>query len=262
MTQNLTFEHDPYSRKAARYFLWLHVGAILVVLGLIVLQFHGVAFGVLFLILVMTGMLLRWLHGRYQASDLVKEKRRLQQEASRLQEKLVAVQKSLTETKERREHLLHKEQFGLEATLRNQQIHYIQKGLSSYFVKDETLSGLVPELKECLEKAGIMTALDVSDETISQIEGVGVANREALLQWRSSLYAQIEATKPVKLPDHQLEYIQKKFNRLHARNDEKEKGMMEVLQQFEGELHAIHHRLQPLAPITFRGYVVHTLLSK
>jgi hypothetical protein len=262
MTQNLTFEHDPYSRKATRYFLWLHVGAIIILLGLVALQFHGVAFGVLLLILVMNGMLLRWLHGRYQASDLVKEKRRLQQEASRLQEKLVVAQKSLTETKERREHLLHKEQFGLEATLRNQQIHYIQKGLSSYFVKDETLYGLVPELKERLEKAGIMTALDVSDETISQIEGVGAANREALLQWRSSLYAQFESTKPVKLPDYQLEYIQKKFNRLHARNDEKEKGLTEVLQQFEGELHSIHHRLQPLTPITFRGYVVHTLLSK
>ena len=143
ITQNLTFEHDPYSRKATRFFLWLQVGAIIVVLGLIALQVHALAFGILFLTLVITGTLLRWLHGRYQASDLVKEKYRLQQEASRLKEKLVVVQKSLTETKERREHLLHKEQFGLEATLRNQQIHYIEKGLSSYLVKDENLSGPV-----------------------------------------------------------------------------------------------------------------------
>jgi len=262
MTQNLTFEHDPYSRKATRYFLWLQVGAIIVVVGLIALRVHGLAFGVLILTLMMTGMLLRWLHGRYQASDLVKEKLRLQQEASRLQEKLVVVQKSLTETKERREHLLHKEQFGLEATLQNQQIHHVQKGLSSCFIKDETLSGLVPELKERLEKAGMTTALGVSDEALSQVEGIDAENREALLQWRSSLYEQFEATKPAKLPDHQLEYIQKKFNRLHARNDEREKGMTEVLQQFEDELHAVHQRLQSLAPITFRGYLVHTLLSK
>ena len=262
MTQNLTFEHDPHSRKATRYFLWLQVGTIILVLGLIALQVHALAFGVLILTLVMTGVLLRWLHGRYQASELVKEKHQLQQEASRLQEKLVVVQKSLTETKERREHLLHKEQFGLEATLQNQQIYHVQKGLSSCLIKDETLSGLAPELKERLEKAGIRTALDLSDEALSPIEGVDAANREALLQWRSSLCAQLEATQPVKLPDHQLEYIQKKFNRLHARNDEREKGMTEVLQQFEGELNAIHHRLQPLEPITFRGYLVHTLLSK
>ena len=262
MTQNLTFEHDPHSRKATRYFLWLQVGALIVVLGLIALQVRVLAFGVLFLTLVMTGMLLRWLHRRYQASDLVKEKGRLQQEASRLQEKLVVVQKSLTETKERREHLLHKEQFGLEATLQNQQIHHLQKSLSSCFIKDATLFSSVPELKERLEKAGIRTALDISDEALSPIEGVDAANREALLQWRSSLCAQLEATKPVKLPDHQLEYIQKKFNRLHARNDEREKGMTEVLQQFEDELSAIHHRLQPLESITFRGYLVHTLLSK
>ena len=262
ITQNLTFEHDPYSRKATLYFLWLQVGAIIVVLGLIALQIHALAFGILLLTLVMTGTLLRWLHGRYQASDLVKEKHRLQQETSRLQEKLVVVQKSLTETKERREHLLHKEQFGLEATLQNQQIHHVQKGLSSCFIKDETLSGMAPELKERLEKAGIMTALDVSDEAISRIEGVEAGSREALLQWRSSLSVQLDTTKPVKLPDHQLEYIQKKFNRLHARNDEKEKGMTEVLQQFEDELHAVHQRLESLAPITFRGYLVHTLLSK
>ena len=262
ITQNLTFEHDPYSRKATRFFLWLQVGAIIVVVGLIALRVHGLAFGVLLLTLVMTGTLLRWLHGRYQASDLVKEKHRLQQEVSRLQEKLVVVQNSLTETEQRREHLLHKEQFGLEATLQNQQIHHIQKSLSSCLIKDEALSGLAPELKERLEEAGIRTALDVSDEAISPIEGVDAGSREALLQWRSSLSEQFEATKPVKLPDHQLEYIQKKFNRLHGRNDEKEKGMTEVLQQFESELHAVHQRLESLAPITFRGYLVHTLLSK
>jgi DNA-binding helix-hairpin-helix protein with protein kinase domain len=262
MNQNLTFQHDPYSRKATRYFLWLYAASLLLVVGLIALQYHIIAFGVLFLTLVMTGMLLRRLHGRYQTLDLVKEKRHLQQEVSRLQEKLIVVQKSLTETRERREHLLRKEQFGLEATLRNQQLHHIDKGLSSYFVRDESLSGLVPELKEQLEKEGILTALDISDEAISRIAGVDPASREALVQWRVSLYEQFDATKPVKLPDHQLNYIQKKFNRLHARNDEKEQSLTQILQQFEGELHAVQQRLKQLAPITFRGYLLHTLMLK
>ena len=143
MNQNLTFEHDPYSRKASRYFLWLYGAALVLVLGSIALQFHSVAFGVLFLTLAISGFLLRRLHERYQALEVVEQKIQLQQEANRLQEKLGVVQKSLTETKERREHLLHKEQFGLEATLRNQQIHHIDKGLSSCLVKDAALPGHV-----------------------------------------------------------------------------------------------------------------------
>ena len=262
MNQNLMFEHDSYSRKTARYFLLLYGGSLILVLGLIALQFHSVALGVLVLTLVITGILLRRLNERYRALDLVKEKARLQQEADRLREKLVVVQKSLTETKERREHLLHKEQFGLEATLRGQQIHHVEKGLSSCSVKDATVSGLVPELKERLEQAGIRTALEVSDETLSPFSGLDAASRDALLQWRSALSAQFEATQPVKLPDNQLEYIQKKFNRLHARNDEKEQNLKEILQQFEGELHAIQHRLEQFEPITFRGYLLHTLLLK
>jgi DNA-binding helix-hairpin-helix protein with protein kinase domain len=221
-----------------------------------------VAIGVVLLTLVISGTLLRRLHGRYQTLEIVKEKRRLQQEINRLREKLIVVQKSLTETRERREHLLRKEQFGLEATLQNQQLHHIEKGLSSYFVKDESLSGLVPELKESMEKAGILTALDISDETIAAIAGVDTESRQALVQWRAALYEQFDATKPVKLPDHQLDYIQKKFNRLHGRNDERERSLAEILQQFEGELNTVQQRLQQLAPITFRGYVMHTLLLK
>jgi DNA-binding helix-hairpin-helix protein with protein kinase domain len=232
MNQNLTFEHDTYSRKVSRYFLWLYVGILILVMGSLVLQFHSVAFVILFLTLLMTGALLRRLHGRYQVLDVVKEKHRLEQEAYRLQEKLAVVQKSLTETKQRREHLLQKEQFGLEATLRNQQIHHVQKRLSSCFIKDAPALGLFPQLKERLEGAGIRTALDVSEEAIAGIEGLDTAGREVLFQWRSSLAAQFEATQPVKLPDHQLEYIQKKFNRQHARNDEKESSLIDIVGNF------------------------------
>ena len=260
MNQNLTFEHDPYSRKASRYFLWLYGAALVLVLGSIALQFHSVAFGVLFLTLAISSFLLRRLHERYQALEVVEQKIQLQQEANRLQEKLGVVQKSLTETKERREHLLHKEQFGLEATLRNQQIHHIDKGLSSCLVKDAALPGQGTELKEHLEAAGIRSALDISDEAISRVAGMDTASREALIQWRSSLQKQFETTQPVKIPDHQLEYIQKKFNRSHARNDEKERNLNEILAQFEGELHAIQHRLEQFRSITFWGYLLHTLL--
>jgi DNA-binding helix-hairpin-helix protein with protein kinase domain len=259
MTQKLTFEPDSISRKATRYFLLLLLGAIIAVPGLMALQFRSLALGVSLLTMVMSGTLLLWLYWRYQGTPLVTEKRELQQQAFRLREKITMVEKSLTEAKQRREHLLRKEQLGLEATLLNQQIYHIQKGLSSYIIKDESISGVGPELKELLAEAGIMTGLDVSDETISQILGFDAAKREVLMNWRSLLHAQLDATKPGKLPDYQLEYIQKKFDRLHARNDEKEQAITNTQQQFNAELDVIQQRLDQLATITFWGYLRYAL---
>lgn len=262
MNHKLTFEPDSISRKATRYFLWLQLGAIIAVSGLITLQFHSLAWGVSLLTMIISGTLLVWLHWRYQATPLVMEKREMQQRAIHLREKITMVEKSLTEAKQRREHLLRKEQLGLEATLLNQQIYHIQKGLSSHLIKDETISGVGPELKDLLAEAGIMTGLDVSDETISQILGFDAAKREVLMNWRSLLHAQLDATKPGKLPDYQLEYIQKKFNRLHARNDEKELALTNIQQQLNNELDVIGQRLDQLTTITFWSYFSHSLLLR
>ena len=259
MTHKLNFEPDPYSRKATRYFLWLQFGAIIALPGLLALQLHSLVLGGLFLTVVTSSTFVLWLRWRYQVIPLVMEKRELQQQVIRLQEKIKMVETSLTEAKQRREHLLRKEQLGLEATLLNQQIYHIQKGLSSYLIKDESISGVGLELKELLAGAGIMTGLDVSDETISQIQGFDAAKREVLMNWRSLLHAQLDATKPGKLPDYQLEYIQKKFNRLHARNDEKEQAITNIQQQLTGELDFIQQRLDQLTTITFWSYLSHTL---
>jgi DNA-binding helix-hairpin-helix protein with protein kinase domain len=262
MIQNKTFEQDIASRKAAQFFLWLQLGAMILVLGLIALRLHTVAWGIVWLMLFLSGTLLLWLYRRYQASPLVKEKHDLRARAIHLQGQVAEEGQRLNETRKRREHLLRKEQFGLEATLFNLQKHHIVKGLSTHLIKDAAITGVGPKLKERLAELGIHTALDVSEHAVNQVPGVGAAKRVALMSWRSTLYAQLDATKPVKLPDHQLEYIQKKFQRLHAANDEKEKIAADYHQQLKATLNATEMQLEQVASMTFRAYLANALSSK
>jgi hypothetical protein len=97
---------------------------------------------------------------------------------------------------------------------------------------------------------------------VNQVSGVSAAKREVLMNWRSMLYTQLEAAKPAKLPDYQLEYIQKKFRRLHAANDEKEKKAAGYHQQFQAALNANQLQLKQLAFVTFWGYLADTLATR
>jgi DNA-binding helix-hairpin-helix protein with protein kinase domain len=234
---------------------------MLIVLGLIVLQLQTLALGIALFMLLLSGTLLLRLYGRYQASPLLKEKRELQLRAIYLQEQLREEQQRLTEAKKRREHLLRKEQFGLEATLFNLQKHHIEKGLSTHLIRDAVIAGIEPKLKEKLAESGIHTALDISEHAVNQVPGVDAAKRVVLMHWRSTLYAQLDATKPAELPDHQLEYIQKKFQRLHAANDEKERKAANYHQQLKAAWNANELLLEQLASINFWGYLAHTLAA-
>jgi len=262
MLQNRAFEQDTASRKATRLFMALQLSAMIIVFSLIALRFHIVALGIAFLMLFLSSFFLLWLYKRYQVSPPVKEKRELQRRAIQLQQQLAEEGQRLNETQKRREHLLRKEQTGREATLFNLQKHHIEKGLATYQIKDAVIPGVEPRLKERLAGSGIHTALDVTEEAVSQLAELGAVNRAALMSWRSTHYIELDATKPLKLPDYQLEYIQKKFRRLHAANDEKGKLAADYHQQITAALNANERRLKQLAPITFRGYLVNALSSK
>lgn len=262
MLQNRIFEQDTTSRKATRLFLWFQLGAMIIVLSLIALRFHTLALGIMLLMLVLSGFLLFWLYKRYQVSPLVKEKRDLQERVNQLQVQLAEEGQRLDEIQKRREHLFRKEQSGRGATLFNLQKHHIERGLSTYSIKEAVIPGLEPKGKERLAESGIHTALDVTEEAVSQLAGFGTANHVALMNWRSTLYIRLDGTKPLKLPDHQLEYIQKKFRRLHAANDEKGKIAADYHQQIAAALHADELRLKQLGSVTFRGYLVNALFPR
>ena len=262
MMQNLDFEHDPRSRRVTRYFLWIQPAAVISVLGLVSLRLHSLALALSLITLLLSGVLCLWLYRRYQSLPLLREKHELQGQVLRIQEKVAGAQQLVARIRNDREHLLRKEQFALEATLLNQQTHHIQKGLSSCRIQDATISGIGPELKERLAEAGILTAMDVTEEAVSRVPGFGGAQRQSLMSWWSLLHAQFDATKPVKLPDHQLEFIHKKFQRLQAWVDEKETAAADHLLQVVVELDSTQQRLGQLAPISFRSYLGHALASK
>jgi hypothetical protein len=261
IAQNRTFEQDAASRQIIRLFLWIQLCAMITILGLVALELYTLALGIALFFLLLFGALLWRLYVKYQASPLLKEKRELQMGAIQLREQIAEEQQRLTETKKRREHLLRKEQFGLEATLFNLQKHHIEKGLSTHLIREATIPGVGTTLKECLAEAGIHTALDVSEHAVNQVPGVDAAKHVGLMSWRSTIYAQLDATKPVKLPDHQLEYIQKKFQRLHAANDEKEKTAANYHQQLQAALHANELLLKQLVSINFLGYLVNSVAT-
>jgi hypothetical protein len=259
---NMTFEQDIASRRAARFFLWLQLGAMFILPSLIALRLHFVAVGAASFMLLLSGSLLLWLYRRYQASPLLNEKRDLQARALQLQEQVAEEQQRLNVTRSRREHLFRKEQFGREATLLNLQTYHIEKGLSAHQIKDGAFPGVELSLKERLAESGIRTALDVTEEVVSRLEGLDAAGRVALMNWQSTLWTQLDATKPVRLPDHQLEYIQKKFQRLHAANDEKEKTAAAYHQQLQAALHVTELQCKQLASITFLSYLAQALAFK
>ena len=241
-------------------FFWgLQLGALLLVLGSVVLQFLTVAIGTVLLALFLSGALLFWLYRRYQASPLLKEKRDLQIRAIQLQAQLAEEEQRLKETRERREHLLRVEQFRIGTTLFNLQRHHIEKGLATHMIKDAVIPGLEPKSKERLTESGIHTALDITEQVVSQLVGFDHAKRVFLMNWRSKVYARLNATMPVKLPDYQQEDIKKKFQRLHAANDEIEKTADGYHQQFKAALHANEERFNQLASLTFWGYLIHAM---
>jgi DNA-binding helix-hairpin-helix protein with protein kinase domain len=231
-------------------------------LGLIALRLHALAWGTAALMLLLAGILLVWLYRRYQASPLAKEKRDLQLRSLHIQGQMAEEQQRLNEARKRRDHLLRKEQFGLEATLLNMQQHHVEKGLTRHPISDATLPGIGSELKVRLIELGIRNALDVSEHAVNQVPGVDASKREVLLGWRTMLCDQLDATKPDKLPDHQLEYIQKKFRRLHNANDEKERTAAYYHQELKGTLDANELQLKQLMSITFWGFLAESLTTR
>ena len=260
--QPIHFDHDPNSRKVLHYFLWLQSGTIFCVFLLIFFQFHSLAVGITVGILILFSALVLWLFLRYRALPVVQEKQKLQQDVLIGQYEIAEAQQAISELKKHRELLFRKEKFALDQTLLNLQLHHIQKGLTAQVIKDAAIPGVDAGHKERLANAGIITAEDISEERLSQTPGFSAAEFSALLSWRSILYSQLDDTKPVNLPDHQLDYIKKKYRNRHYQNDEKERAAFDNHHALESQQNAHLLRLKQLEQLTFVTYLAFTLASK
>jgi hypothetical protein len=258
---HIAFADDSSSRRVTRFLFWLEIAAMIFVLGLILLQAYSLAFFLSFLTLLIFLAILIWLYLRYQNIPLVKEKNYLTKQALDLRSRIRIANQKIQLSQKKREELAQAEQKELAADLLKVQTAYIQNGLSTSIIKDATIQGIGPKLKERLAAYHILNAAHVN-ERVSQISGFGEAKRQALFSWRNSVQARMDATKPFKLTDERVGEIHQKYLNLHAQNHAAQKAADEEQRLLSTELKTIQSRLGQLGPITFAAYLSKSLASR
>jgi hypothetical protein len=260
--QTTRFDIDPFLKRFIQGFLLSQLGAMALVVLLIALRLHGIAVGLSFLIFFLLLSVVLWLYWKYQHLPLAREKAELKQKQDHLQSRILPLKQAIQACKQEGETLVRREQAEIETALRALQQAHIERGLASCSIKDATIPGIGPKLKNRLAASGILTALDASDFSVSQVPGFGEAKRLALMNWRTAIHQQVDATKPRELPADQLETIKNKYQQWKAENDHREKVASENLQKLETDLYEVQVRLKPLEPVTFLSYVAQFLSSR
>ncbi len=258
---NVTFEDDPFPCKVMRFLLLLQLGAMVIVIGLDILDLFAIALLISFLTFVILLAILIWLYFRYRNIPIVQEKRDLEQKHISLQEKIRATDLVIQSTNRKRQEFSQAEKQEIDASLKGLQQAYIQSGLANSYIKDAAISGVGPKLKERLAAYGIVSAAQVSNR-VSEIPGFGEAKRQALMSWRSLVQARLDSTKPTRLSNEQLERIKQKYEALHNKNDAAERDAQAKKRALENERNSVTPRLQQLASITFVAYASKSLASR
>ncbi len=257
----ITFEDDPSSRKMLRFLLLLEIVAMAIVVGSIAFHLYSFALAISFMTFIVFIAILLWLYLRYRSTPVVREKHDLEQQILHLQNSIRAESNNILFAKQKRDGFFKAEQTEIDTTLLNLQQNYIQKGLASSYIKDATIPGVGPKLKERLVTYHIYSADHISDK-ISEIPGFGDAKCQALVGWRTLVYTQLESTKPVELSNEQLESIKQIHEAFHNENDANEKKARNNKQNLENNLNSLQPRLEQLSPITFGAYLSKSLASR
>jgi hypothetical protein len=255
------FQNDLISRRIMRLLLILQLAALVVVLALSLMGLSLAAVVISFLsFFVMLGVIL-WLCLRYQMLPIVREKKQLERLVLKFQRNLRVEKNTIQECKKERDRLFEAEKDELSATLRTLQRDYLETGLAKAFVKEASIPGFGPRLKERLAGYGIVSAADVSSG-IAGLPGFGESKCQALLGWRSSVLARLEITKPAVLPSKQVEMIKQSYQVLHDKNNAAERKAITSQQILEHELLSLKPRLRGFVRVTFPGYLSHSLASR
>jgi hypothetical protein len=256
-----TFEENPTIRKGLRYFLMMQIGAVLVVFILIALNLHLLALVLSLMTFMIFIAILIWLYLVYTKLSLVQEKRAVQQRVNELQVGFQLQSKAIQLVHQKREYLERAEKDEIQSTLEILQNNYIKTGLEANFIRDATIPGIGPKLKEKLSAYGIVSAAQVSDH-VSNISGFGEAKRLALMSWRSLVYARLEHTKPTKLTLERSESIKIKFQTLQDENSNAGQQAQDKKLKLETELNKLLPRLESLSAITFIAFLNKSLASQ
>ena len=257
---NVSFANDPFSRKVTRFLLLLQIAAMILVVGLSIIDRFFLAIAISFLTFVVFILTLLWLYARYREFPLVREKRELQRLVLRFQKTIQTEEKVIQEATKERERLFQAEKNDINTALSTLQKNYIENGLTRASIQEADIPGVGPKLKQQLVGYGILSAAEVT-EKISELPGFGEAKCLALMGWRSSVTKKLESTQPGGLPPEQLETIQGKYHALYDQNNAAERKAHISQEILEHELISFRPRLQQLVPFTFVGYLSKSLAS-
>ena len=102
----------------------------------------------------------------------------------------------------------------LSSALARIQKEFMDNGLKNIPLDPALVPGIGEFLAEKLSSAGIMTAFDISRETIQRISGFGEAKTLSLLRWRESEENQLIANQPTALASDDQAAIEQKYDQL------------------------------------------------
>lgn len=258
---SISFEADPLSWKVTRFFLLLQIAGLIVVVGLCLRNHYFLALTISLLTLFAFFAVLLWLYSRYLELPLVREKRELERLAYKFQKGNQSETQIIQAAIRQREVLFQAEKDEIHRALETLQRDHLENGLTAARVSDATIPGIGPRLKERLAGYGVVSAAQVTEKT-SRLPGFGETKHQALMNWRVSVVARLESTRPHALPHEQLEAIKQKYQSLQDQNDAAERKARASKQLLEHELTSFQPRIQHLAPLTFFNYLSRSLASR
>jgi hypothetical protein len=255
------FETDSLPRTMLRGFLALQVAALGLVLGLRLVHLFLPALAVSSLTLLIFIAILFWLYARYRNLPIVREKETVQHVVPRFEKKLQAEAETIRAAGSERARLFDAEKREIHAALTALQTSHVEEGLGAASVRGAAVPGIPPRLKDRLIEQGIGSAADVND-AMPELPGLGETERRSLLEWRESILAGLQNTRPGELPHEQLEAIRQTYQALHDRNNLAERRALASLQLLQHELMFLRPDLRQLERVTFMGYLSKSLAPR
>lgn len=95
--------------------------------------------------------------------------------------------------------------------LTNVQKAYIDSKLQRNDIATEHFRGIGTELKQRLQEAGVLSALDVTVSNVSGVYGIGNQRMRTLLDWRISIEKRARASMPIQIPTEDEQRIRNAF---------------------------------------------------
>ena len=258
---NVSFASDPFSRKVTRFLLLLQIAAMIIVVGLSLVNLFFLAFAISFLTFLIFVVSLLLLYARYKEIPIIREKRELEHLVYKFQKGIQSEQTNIRAAVKERGRLFESETREVNTALNTLQRNYIEKGLAAASIQEAAIQGVEPNLKERLAGYGILSAAELT-EKIAELPGFGEAKHRALMDWCSSVMERLENTKPSSLPQEQLEAIRQRYQALHNTNNAAERKSRTSVQILEHELMLFRPRLRQLTPFTFVRYLSKSLASR